>query len=170
MRKKLAGAAVAVAAVAMTGVGVGTAQASAIPRCHTANLKVGLKEAKGEVGMMHVGWILSLKNASRHTCSVTGHPKLALENGRHKPVHSVEYKGTTYFVGDPGAHRIVLRPGKTAVADLVYNHIRQQGTVYATYLKVTPPGESAHREVALIDRYVYAGELTVTAFATSLPF
>jgi hypothetical protein len=85
-------------------------------------------------------------------------------------VRTEEHRGSTYFVTDPGAHKIVLRPGRKAVADLQWDHIRQTGTVHATYLAVGLPGVKGHQTVRLGDPYVYQGRLFVTAFASHLRF
>ena len=120
--------------------------------------------------MNHTGWVLSLTNTSHHTCYVNGYAKLTLENSKHKAIQTSTHEGSTYFVQDPGAHKVALKPGKKAVADLEYSHIRQQGTEYATYVSVTLPGEKGRQTVRLIDRYVFLGHLNVTAFASSIQF
>lgn len=171
MRKGLIAAAIiAAATLTATGIGATAASAAATPRCHTADLKIRLKPAAGEVGMMHVGDVLSATNRSHHTCYVDGYAALRLRSAHGTAVHTETQRGSTYFVHDPGPHKVVLKPGRAAVADLEYSHIRQSDTEYAKYLRVTPPGETHYATVALPDRYVWRGRLTVTAFAAHLAF
>ncbi len=170
----IAGAVVAAAALTATGVtatGIGTAAGAATtPRCHAADLAISLKPAPGEVGMMHIGDIVSATNRSRHACYVDGYAALRLLNAHHTAIHTDTHHGSTYFVPDPGAHKVLLKAGKTAVADLEYSHIRQSDTEHAKYVRVTPPGEARGTTVTLPDPYVWRGRLTVTAFAAHLAF
>ena len=173
MRKFLATTLLTTTAVAGMGLAASAAQAAApkpVARCHNGDVKVTLTPAAHEVGMMKVGWVLKATNVSRHTCSVTGYANLALQNARHQAVHTNEHRGSTWFVQDPGAHKVVLRPGKSAVADLEYAHIRQQGTVHADFLKVQLPGEKGSQTVRLTDPWVFQGSVFVTAFAGHITF
>lgn len=174
MRRIVAGAALTVTALA--GLGLTASAASASPaakpvaRCHNADVKITLTPAPGEVGMMKTGWILRARNTSHHACYVDGYANLVLQNAKHKAIHTEEQKGSTWFVKDPGAHRIVLRPGGSVVADLAYAHIRQQGTEHPSYLRIALPGEKAGQTVPLTDPWVFRGQVSVTAFAGHLTF
>lgn len=177
MRRIVAGAALTVTALAGLGLAASAASASSavaagkpVAACHNADVKITLTNAPGEVGMMKTGWILRATNISHHTCSINGYAGLTLQNAKHQAIHTEEQKGSTYFVSDPGAHRLVLRPGGSAVADLAYAHIRQQGTEHPSYLKISLPGEKAGQTVHLTDPWVYRGRVAVTAFASHLTF
>lgn len=173
MRRIVAGAALTLTALAGLGAAATAASASEaaakpVPRCHNADVKITLTPALGQVGMMKTGWVLGAANITHRTCYVDGYANLTLQNSKHKAIHTEERRGSTWFMQDPGAHRIVIRPGHVAVADLAYAHIRQQGTEHPTYIKITLPGEKSGQTVRLTDPWVFRGQVDVTAFAYHL--
>ncbi|MFI0262588.1 DUF4232 domain-containing protein [Streptomyces sp. NPDC017056] len=166
-----AAVAAAVALAAGTGAGAasaaGTGQAGAAP-CQPGTLKVTTTDAGGsQAGMNHAGTYLRVVNTGTSTCSFSGYPGLALEGAGHTALKTRVRQGDTYFAKDPGVHRVTLKPGKSAYADLVWTHTGA-GTAHAKYLQVSPTGSNSH-SVIPFDQEVDNGTLSVTAWSPKLP-
>ncbi len=152
-----------------SGVAAAAPAARTAATCTTSALHASLvdKGRGGQTGMSHIGKVLVLKNTSGRACALRGYPGLGLENGRHQPQTSHTHWGATYFAPDPGARTIVLRPGQSAEADLVWADADAPRMVRASYLEVTPPGSRDHLTVPF-NHVVTNGDLSVTALARSV--
>jgi hypothetical protein len=170
--RKTAAAAMGIALAAgtvLTTTGVASAAPAApTASCTTSGLRASLADKGGsQVGMSHIGKVLALKNTSGRTCALRGYPGLRLENGRHQPQTTHTHWGGTYFVPDPGTRTIVLRPGQSAEADLVWADASAPRMVHAGYLEITPPASRTHLTIPF-NNVVTNGDLSVTAFARSI--
>lgn len=123
-----------------------------ISRCHTSELAVSL--GRMEAGLGNVGVNVYLRNRSAPTCFVFGYVGFRLRDRHRRRQPSRVRWGNTYFQIDPRPHRVVLRPGARAVANLAWtaNPLpgeRQNGPCEPTssWLEVTPPEERASRLV-----------------------
>ncbi|WP_433859588.1 DUF4232 domain-containing protein [Streptomyces kronopolitis] len=158
-----AGASAGIAAAAGTG-GPGAAAAGA---CAPGTLKVTTTTAgSGQAGMNHEGTYLRVTNTGTGTCAISGYPGLALEAAGHSAIKTTVHRGDTYFAKDPGAHRVTLKPGKSAYADLVWSHAGP--SVKAKYLQVSPTGGNAHG-ILPFAKDVDGGSLSVTAWSATPP-
>lgn len=162
--------AAAVALAAGAGAGTASAAASAGPgaACAPGTLKVTTTSAgSSQIGMNHQGTYLKVTNTGGSTCAIDGYPGLALEGAGHTALKTTPHHGDTYFAKDPGAHRITLKPGGSAFADLVWTHAGPS-SAQAEYLQVSPTGGNAHSVVAF-DNAVDGGKLSVTAWSATPP-
>lgn len=163
-----AAVALAVGAGAGMASAAGAAGSGAAAACGPGTLKVTTTSAgSGQAGMNHEGTYLKVTNAGDSTCAISGYPGLALEGAGHTALKTTAHHGDTYFAKDPGAHRITLKPGKSAFADLVWTHAGPS-SAQAKYLQVSPTGGNSHSVVAF-DNAVDGGELSVTAWAATPP-
>src|SRR4051812_19117946 len=80
------------------------------PRCHTAGLHVYLLPGGAAAGTS--AGDVAFRNVGTHACFVDGPPGLGLEDARHRVEPSRVTWGNTVARRDPGAHRVVLAPGK----------------------------------------------------------
>ncbi len=135
------------------------------PRCHTPDLRVYLGRVGAAAGT-YAG-DLAFRNRSGHTCFVFGHPGLGLEDAHHRPLRSRVTWGSTVARRDPGPHRVLLRPGRAAFANLSGSdvQVRNERCVQPTWLAVTPPDEFSHRHVPFKAPVCNHGHLTVTALS-----
>ena len=173
---------IAAVAAALGGTGGGAAlaatstpaaAASSVPRCYPQDLSAslhGLQIATGDRG----GYILTLTNNGRRSCSLYGYPGLGLQDRNYRTVPSHTFWGPTWFDPDPGRQLIVLSPGETASASLAWTSgALRGGAVFAAYLVVTPPDDYGHLVIPLSHPVgeipVYRGDLHVTALARHTP-
>ncbi|MDF3289631.1 DUF4232 domain-containing protein [Streptomyces silvisoli] len=155
--------------LAASGVAAAAPAARGTATCTTSGLHASLvdKGRGGQAGMSHIGKVLVLKNTSGRTCALRGYPGLRLENAHHQSQTTHTHWGATYFVPDPGAKTIVLRPGQSAEADLVWADADAPRMVRAAYLEVTPPASRGHLTIPF-NHIVTNGDLSVTAFTRSI--
>ncbi|MFI7099169.1 DUF4232 domain-containing protein [Streptomyces sp. NPDC050161] len=165
---------IATAAVALAGgmtAGVASAAttgASAAGACQPGTLKVSTTPGDGsQSGMNHAGTYLKVKNTGKTACSFSGYPGLALEGKGHTALKTTARHGDTYFAKDPGVHKVTLKPGQAAYADLVWTHTGAS-TAHAKYLQVSPTGSNSHSVISF-DQEVDNGTLSVTAWSAKLP-
>ena len=140
--------------------------ASPVPRCHTPGLHVYFAGSNGAAGRIETDIVF--RNISGHTCFVYGYPGLGLENARHRVLPSRVVWGSTFARHDQGRHRVVLAPGRAAVANLAWSdvpHGRGGDCVSAAYLEVTPPDERAFRRLRFPQVACDHGMLTATALS-----
>ncbi|MFK0261750.1 DUF4232 domain-containing protein [Streptomyces angustmyceticus] len=166
--------AAAVALAAGAGAGMASAAGTAGPgaaaaaACGPGTLKVTTTSAgSSQAGMNHQGTYLKVTNTGGSTCAIDGYPGLALEGAGHTALKTTPHHGDTYFAKDPGAHRITLKPGGSAFADLVWTHAGPS-SAQAKYLQVSPTGSNSHGVVAF-DNAVDGGKLSVTAWSATPP-
>ncbi|MFH8597199.1 DUF4232 domain-containing protein [Streptomyces rimosus] len=160
-------AAVALAAGAGTGVASAAAPAGA-GECQPGTLKATTTDAGGsQHGMNHSGTYLRVQNTGKVACAISGYPGLALEGAGHTALRTTVRHGDTYFAKDPGVHRVTLKPGQSAYADLVWTHTGAN-TAHAKSLQISPTGSNAH-SVVPFDQEVDNGTLSVTAWSAKLP-
>lgn len=142
-----------------------------LPRCHTADLGVSLGRESGAAGSIERE--VALRNRSSHTCFVFGYAGFGLENARHHVKPSWVTWGSTFAQRDPGRHRVVLRPGRAAFANLAWNDVPVGGERScggaSTWLEVTPPDERQYRLVRFGGIVCNHGHLTATALSGSRP-
>lgn len=143
--------------------------ASPVPRCQTSELRVTLGPI--QVGTTNVGTEVAFHNVGGRTCHVYGYPGFALEDVHHRQQRSHLRWGSTYFRTDPRPHRVLLRPGRAAFAELAWTdnpapdeNIRTCEPVSA-WLEVTPPDEHTFRRVRFGQRACYHGSLAATALS-----
>ncbi|MEW2576394.1 DUF4232 domain-containing protein [Streptomyces syringium] len=154
--------------------GAGAAQAApteasaprAVATCGTADLRISFRDRLGG-GMNHAGGTLELRNTSGRLCALRGYPGLGLENARHAPLPTRTVRGSTWYADDPGNKVVRLRAGEAAQANVAWTHSGTKAR-HADYLRVTPPGATTYRTIALGD-IVDHGELHVTAVAHKVP-
>lgn len=173
---------VAVGAVALASVsfaghvdGVNVASVSSAvagtPRCHTGDLFLSVvADTPGRHhggGMNHQGTTIALRNISGHSCHVRGYVGAAMLTARGTVIAPGRVvRGSTVYAADPKPHTIVLRPGKSAYAELGWTSA--DGTrpaATAASIIVTPPDERAHRTAKL--HTVLGGDRTITVTALS---
>jgi hypothetical protein len=140
---------------------------TSVPRCHTAGLRAYLLPGGAAAGT--TAGDLALRNAGTRACFVYGHPGLGLEDGHHRLEPSRVTWGSTIARRDPGAHRVVLAPGKAAFANLSSSDVPRgsERCVSSAWLEVTPPDERTHRLVPFRGPVCDHGHLTVTALSAT---
>ncbi|MFH8409037.1 DUF4232 domain-containing protein [Streptomyces sp. NPDC018019] len=173
MRGLRTAAAVAAAVALTAGAGAGVASAAGAGpagagECQPGTLKATTTDAGGsQAGMNHAGTYLRVQNTGGTTCAISGYPGLALEGAGHTALKTEVRHGDTYFAKDPGVHRVTLKPGRSAYADLVWTHTGAD-TAPAKFLQISPTGSNAHNVVPF-DQEVDNGTLSVTAWSAKLP-
>ena len=137
----------------------------AVPRCHTPGLRVYLVGGGGAAGTIVSD--IAFRNRSGHACFVFGYPGLGLESAHHFLPPSRVTWGSTPARRDPRPHRVVLRLGRAAFANLSWSDVPRgsERCVQPTWLEVTPPDEFAHRLVPFKAPVCSHGHLTVTALS-----
>jgi uncharacterized protein DUF4232 len=139
--------------------------ATPVPRCHTTNLRVYLSRFGAAAGTV-VGDV-AFRNRSGHACFVSGYAGFGLEDSHHRVKPSRVTWGSTVARRDPGRHRVVLRPGRAAFANLSYGDV-QVGNEHCSpsaWLEVTPPDERRYRLVPFGGIVCNHGHLTATALS-----
>jgi Protein of unknown function (DUF4232) len=168
----LTGATAALASQTNHSGAVTAAASNRTPRCTAKQMSAGLHGSQADLG--NRGFILTLTNISRRSCSVDGYAGLKLKNAAHHLVHSSTHRGGTYFVGtDPRPRLIVLSPGETASADFAYfSGTGTSSDSVATYLLVAPPGRSRYLTVRIPGAPVRInlGNLDETALERHTPY
>jgi hypothetical protein len=142
--------------------------ATTVPRCHTNGLRVYLVPGGGAAGTIDAD--IAFRNTGSSACFVFGHPGLGLEDGHHRLQHSQVTWGSTRARRDPGAHRVVLAPGRAAFANVSWSDVPHgsERCAASTWLEVTPPDERTHRVVPFRGATVCGhGHLTVTALSAT---
>lgn len=140
---------------------------TAVPRCHTPGLRVYLLHGGAAAGTVTDD--LGFRNIGTRACFVYGHPGLGLEDRRHRMKPSRVTWGSTVARRDPGAHRVVLAPGRSAFANFSYSDVPRgnESCRPSTWLEVTPPDERTHRLVPFGGLVCDHGHLTVTALSAT---
>ena len=139
---------------------------SPAPRCHTAALHVSFAGSNGAAGRIETDVVF--RNTSGYTCFVYGYPGFGLENGRHRVLRSRVVWGSTFARRDPKPHRIILAPGRAAVANLAWSDVPHRVGGYcvkAAFLEVTPPDERAFRRLRFPQVACDNGLLRATALS-----
>jgi hypothetical protein len=152
------------AALALTaGLSNAGGTATRARRCHTPDLRVYLVGGGGAAGTLVSD--IAFRNRSGHSCFVFGYPGLGLENSLHRVLPSRVTWGSTPARRDPGRHRVFLRPGHAAFANLSWSDVPRgsERCVQPAWLEVTPPDEFTHRLVPFKAPVCSHGHLTVTA-------
>ncbi len=156
------------AALALVPVALVLSRANAAvpaPRCHLGDLRSYLTHGGAAAGSVALDVVF--KNLSGHACFVYGYAGFGLENAHHRPKPTRVVWGSTFARRDPRPHRIVLRPGRAAYANLAWNDV-QVGTEHctpSTWLEVTPPDERSHRTIRFGGLVCNHGRLTSTALS-----
>lgn len=119
--------------------------ASTVPICEEPNLAASAGRYNIGGGMW--GVVITLTNTGTASCSMYGYPGLGLQDYAHHVLPSQTHWGPTYFAHDPGPSLIVLGPGQSASSSVALSQ-GTQGSPWAGYLEVTPPGN---------DQYVVIG-------------
>jgi uncharacterized protein DUF4232 len=154
------------AALALTaGLSNAGGTATRAPRCHTQDLRVYTVRIGGAAGTL--AGDLAFRNRSGHACFVFGYPGLGLEDSLHRLLPSRVTWGSTPARRDPGRHRVFLRPGRAAFANLSWSDVpvRSERCVQPMWLEVTPPDEFTHRLVPFKAPVCNHGHLTATALS-----
>jgi hypothetical protein len=141
--------------------------ATTVPRCRTDGLRVYLLPGGGAAGT--IDGDIAFRNVGSHACFVYGHPGLGLESRRHRLRPSRVTWGSTVARRDPGAHQVMLAPGRAAFANLSYSDVPRgsERCVSSAWLEVTPPDERTHRLVPFRGPVCDHGHLTVTALSAT---
>jgi len=105
----------ALAAIALTAASGASAGASS--PCRPAQLRAAMTVIAGSAGAGNIEYRLLLKNASKATCTASGHPALRLRDAarRYLPTH------VTGIPPGVTAILVTLRPGATASATLRFS-------------------------------------------------
>ncbi len=153
-------------AVGLSSAGVAT---TAVPRCHTADLRVYLGRGGGAAGSIEKE--VAFRNRSSHPCFVYGYAGFGLEDARHHVKQSRVTWGSTFAQRDPGRHRVVLPPGRAAFANLAWNDVPVGGERCgaSAWLEVTPPDERQYRLVRFGGIVCNHGHVTATAISRIRP-
>jgi hypothetical protein len=142
--------------------------AGAVSPCAMGTLKATLDTGgTSQAGMNHLGTFLRVWNTGRQACSLSGYAGLALEGTGHTAIKTTAKHGSTYFATDPGTHPVILKPGGSAWADLVWSHTGAS-MAHAKYLQISPTGSNSHSTVAF-DQSVDNSTLSLTAWAPKPP-
>lgn len=169
-------AAVAAGGLAIAGLSVATggvagaqqvpAGAPQAPVCQGADLSVGKGDT--QAGMHHIGMNIVVTNASQRACSMNGYPRVVLLDEHRKPVHTDDVYGSTYFQDDPGAHRIVLKPGQSSTSNVAYVRptAPSDPQVTASNLQIRTPGaEDGEFVLPIYKSQFYNNQVVATALA-----
>jgi hypothetical protein len=120
--------------------------------------------------MNHQGTTIALRNISRHSCHVRGYIGAAMLTARGTIIGPGRVvRGSTFYAADPKPHTVVLRPGRSAYAELGWTSADGvRPAVTAASIIVTPPDERTHRTAKL--QTILGGDrtITVTALAATL--
>ena len=145
---------------------------SSVPRCHASDLAVSLSPMGVGAGNIEVN--VFLRNRSKRRCFLFGYVSFGLQDVRHRPQPSHERRGNTYFREDPGPHRVVLRPGGSAVTNLAWGDnpfpgepLRGQCEPASAWVVVTPPGERTHLLAPLRTVVCGHGQLAATVLTSA---
>ena len=113
---------------------------SASHRCFSKQLAVKLGQAGVALG--HAGQVVSLRNTSRTTCTLSGYPGLQMLNAAGHPIRTQVLHGIAYTVPSVRERVVTLAPGGAASFDLGYD----DGTGYgnercptSSRVEITPP-------------------------------
>lgn len=158
---------ISVAALLLPGAALGGAGVSAapVPRCHTAGLLVSLTRGGGAAGSIERDVVF--RNRSGHACFVDGYAGFGLEDAHHRVRPSRVTWGSTFARRDPRPHRVLLRPGGAAFANLAWHDVpvRDERCGPSAWLEVTPPDARRHRLVRFGGIVCDHGHLTATALS-----
>ncbi|WP_329246048.1 DUF4232 domain-containing protein [Actinoallomurus sp. NBC_01490] len=165
----------ALASAALTATGSaaatrGTAPQAAtdVPACETSHTQVNLHES-GFAAAGNTGLVLTLTNASDHTCRVDGYPGLVMEDSQHRALPTNVTEGSTYITPDPGTTDIDLAPGERASAFVGWSTPEGTSDVTPSYLRVSLPGGTGYLRAPFQPANVTNGNLGVTALARHTP-
>jgi hypothetical protein len=153
-------------ALAVLPLAVGLSAASTtVPRCHATDLRVYLTNAGAAVGTITMD--VAFRNHSGHACIVYGYAGFGLEDAHHRATPSRVTWGSTVARRDPGRHRVVLRPGRAAFANLSFSDVpfENERCSRSAWLEVTPPAERRYRLVPFGGFVCDHGHLTATALS-----
>jgi hypothetical protein len=153
-------------ALAVLPLAVGFSSAAIpLPRCHTTDLRVYLSRFGVAAGT--VAGDVAFRNRSGHTCFVYGYAGFGLEDAHHRATPSRVTWGSTVARPDPGRHRVVLRPGRAAFANLSYSDVPfgNERCGPSAWLEVTPPDERRYRLISFRGIVCDHGHLTATALS-----
>ncbi len=122
----------------------------AAPRCVASGLRISLGAVPAAATGVRQGltsYTLDFTNVSDAKCELRGYPAVAAYLGNGVQVGNAAAADTAAT-----AHRVVLAPGETARASMIASAADSASAsaggcrpVFATGLRVTPPGESAAR-------------------------
>ena len=156
---------VAIALGLAAGTGGASSASTSPPRCHTPDLRIYIVGIRGAAGTL--AGDVAFRNRSGHTCFVYGYAGFGLQDAHHRILPSRLTWGSTVARRDPGRHRVVLRPGRAAFANLSWSDVpvRNERCVHPTWLEVTPPDEFSHRLVPFRSIVCNHGHLTATALS-----
>jgi Domain of unknown function (DUF4232) len=144
-----------------------------LPRCRTADLRLWvvpetLARHHGG-GMNHQGATIALTDVGRRTCRVYGYPGAAmvgLGGGLVPPARTV--RGATWYAADQGPHTIVLRPGRSAYAELSWTSADGVSpAVQVEAIAVTPPDERSTLRASLSTILGGDGRLRISALTAA---
>ena len=152
-----------------SGATSGSAQATGVPRCHTADLSPAVNVVTGSQGAGHESINIKLTNTSGNTCTVYGYPGLKLEDANSAGQ-------ATTVTRDAGTKKMITVANGASVAttgrfdfDVPAADEPQSGNCEgpSSYLEITPPDETTQL-VATIG----GGPITVCEHGTIdvLPF
>jgi hypothetical protein len=159
---RLRGAAGLLAVVVLAVTMSASAPAASVRRCTAADLSARRNPAPGGLG--HAGFILVLRNASSHTCALTGYPGLQRLTTSGRRVLTHVRRGTGYLFRDRGPMRVVLRPGATASDGVEWRSAALGSRACRTSqrLEVTPPDATRHLTIRAAVN-ACGGRISVTA-------
>jgi hypothetical protein len=159
------------AALAATG----SAAAGSTPRavtdvaaCQTSTTQLKLYDS-GFAATGNSGLVLTLTNASDHTCRVNGYPGLVMEDSQHRALPTSVTDGSTFITPDPGVSDVDLAPGERASAFVGWSTPDGTGDVTPSYLRVSLPGGTGFLRAPFQPVNVTSGRLGVTALARHTP-
>jgi hypothetical protein len=131
-----------------SGSNSGTAAQAGLSACATPGLR-GSIPAIGDAASGHTYYPLELTNDSSRSCTLYGYPGVSfVSSAAGGQIGSAAARDTPGQLGDKAAQTVTLRPGQTAHAVLelltagVYSP-SACGLVFAHWLRVYPPGETA---------------------------
>lgn len=131
-----------------SGSSSGTAAQAGLPACATPGLR-GSIPAIGDAASGHTYYPLDLTNDSSRSCTLYGYPGVSfVSSAAGGQIGAAATRDTPGQLGDKAAQTVTLRPGQTAHAVLelltagVYSP-SACGLVFAHWLRVYPPGETA---------------------------
>lgn len=153
------------------GAGLRTGHTAAlvdVAACQTSGMRLKLYDS-GVAAAGNTGLVLTLTNASDHTCRVNGYPGLVMEDSEHRVLPTDVADGSTFITPDPGVSDVDLAPGERASAFVGWGTPTGTNDATPSYLRVSLPGGTGYRRAAFQPINVTNGHLGVTALARHTP-
>ncbi len=135
-------------------------------RCRTSDL--GIAVGQYGAGLGNAGAVVTLTNDSATPCQVFGYLGLLRLDRHRRAMLTHLNRGSSMLFTDPGPHRVLLAPGRTASAGIGWvdnpgPSDPPNGCPASTYARITPPDETTAKIVSAPIAACYGATVYVTA-------